>query len=57
MQVINGFDGYDYSRMLGWTALSLPFGLAVGDRPNTKTLGPTFPWPERESAFIILSLH
>lgn len=34
MQVINGFDGYDYSRMLGWTALSLPFGLAVGDKPS-----------------------
>jgi len=32
MQVINNFDGYDYTRMLGWTAMSLPFGLAVGDR-------------------------
>merc|ERR1712167_175046 len=29
-QVVSGFDGYDYGRMLGWTGLAIPFGLAVG---------------------------
>ena len=30
MQVVGNFNGYDYTRMLGWTAFSVPFGLAVG---------------------------